>query len=378
MPPVGLMIKPASGRCNLRCRYCFYRDEANHRKEADYGIMSESPLDRLLQRVFDYAEGEVSVVFQGGEPTLAGLPFYENYLRLVKQYNRKNLPVYNSIQTNGVLIDENWVELFRRGRFLVGLSLDGPLVVHDRLRPDAFGKGTAKQVLHAAQMLKKAGVDVNILCVVTATNADNAKRLYNFYKKQGFGYLQFIPCIESFDGDGGKDYALTAEEYGKFLTDLFHCWYEDAIKGSPLYIRYFDNLMQVIAGRVPEYCGMRGGCANQYVCEADGGIYPCDFYVLDEYRLGSILTDSLQDCDRKRKEITFVEQSRRLPEDCLACPYFRLCRSGCMRERKHGKSRYCEGYKAFFRTAAPALQTLLAQLMKRRERQNLDTVWHQR
>ncbi len=364
MPPVGLMIKPASGRCNLRCRYCFYRDETEHRCEADYGVMSEATLDSLLKRVFAHAQGEVSVVFQGGEPTLAGLQFYDTYLRLVKKYNEKNLPVHNSIQTNGVLIDGQWVDLFRRGRFLVGLSLDGPPVVHDRLRPDAAGRGTAARVLHAARLLRHAGVDCNILCVVTAANADSAKRLYHFYQSRGFGYLQFIPCIESLDGDAGKDYALTAEDYGRFLTDLFHCWYEDALKGRPLYIRFFDNLLQSLTGRMPEYCGMRGGCAVQYVCEADGSIYPCDFYVLDEYRLGNVASDSLQDCDERRKQLKFVERSRRLPADCPVCPYFRLCRGGCMRERKDGKSRYCEGYKAFFRSAAPALQTLLARLTK--------------
>ena len=148
------------------------------------------------------------------------------------------------------------------------------------------------------------------------------------------------------------------------FTDLFHCWYEDALKGRPLYIRFFDNLLQSLAGRMPEYCGMRGGCAVQYVCEADGSIYPCDFYVLDEYRLGNVASDSLQDCDERRKQLKFVERSRRLPVDCPVCPYFRLCRGGCMRERKDGKSRYCEGYKAFFRSAAPALQTLLARLTK--------------
>ena len=133
-----------------------------------------------------------------------------------------------------------------------------------------------------------------------------------------------------------------------------------------LNIPFYDkDLISMAAGLPPEACSLRGTCACQFVFEADGSCYPCDFYVLDEYRLGNVASDSLQDCDERRKQLKFVERSRRLPVDCPVCPYFRLCRGGCMRERKDGKSRYCEGYKAFFRSAAPALQALLSQLMKR-------------
>ena len=164
MPPLSIMIKPASGSCNLSCRYCFYADEMSLRKVASYGIMDESTLENVIRKALDAANGTCAIVFQGGEPTLAGLPFFEKAVALQKRYNHKRLTVYNAIQTNGLLVDGKWAEFFSRNHFLVGLSLDGPKELHDRYRLDLEGKGTYNRVFHTTQLLEKHGVESSSQC----------------------------------------------------------------------------------------------------------------------------------------------------------------------------------------------------------------------
>ncbi|MBQ5770889.1 MAG: radical SAM protein, partial [Clostridia bacterium] len=165
MPPISLLIKPASGACQYRCKYCFYADVMNNREISNYGNMTFETLETLVKRAMNYAEGSVSFAFQGGEPTLAGLDFYKELIRLEKKYNR-GLQVFNSIQTNGGLIDDEWAKFLSENRFLVGLSLDGTKELHDKYRKNAMGEGTYERTLKTAELFQKHGVEFNILCVV--------------------------------------------------------------------------------------------------------------------------------------------------------------------------------------------------------------------
>lgn len=198
MPNLSLLIKPVSGACNLRCRYCFYLDESAHRQTACFGTMSETTLQTLVRRAFAYADGPVSFAFQGGEPLLAGKAFYRRVLALQKQYNTRRLPVTNALQTNGTLLDEEWAELFAEGQFLVGISLDGPASLHDRYRVDTAGAATHARALQGAEILKKHGVPYNILCVVTQQIAAAPDTVFDALAPHG--YLQFIPCLDALDG----------------------------------------------------------------------------------------------------------------------------------------------------------------------------------
>ena len=167
MPPLSLLIKPASSACNMRCGYCFYADEAMNRAVASYGMMSEETIENIVRKACAFAEGSLSIGFQGGEPTLRGLPFFRHFASLLRKYNTKNLRVTLALQTNGLLLDEEWARFLHDEHFLVGLSIDGTQSVHDRLRKDAFGEGTFERVLAAAQLLEKHKVDFNVLTVVT-------------------------------------------------------------------------------------------------------------------------------------------------------------------------------------------------------------------
>lgn len=177
MPPLSMLIKPASSACNLRCGYCFYADEAMNRSVYSFGMMSEETLENVVRRAFDFADTHLSIGFQGGEPTLRGLPFFRRFAALVRQYNAKKLPVSFAIQTNGTLLDDEWARFLHDEQFLVGLSLDGTPALHDRMRKDACGQPTSDLVLAAAALLKKHNVDFNVLTVVTAHIAKNIGRV---------------------------------------------------------------------------------------------------------------------------------------------------------------------------------------------------------
>ncbi len=344
MPPLSVLIKPASGRCNMRCAYCFYADVAQHRVQENFEMMSPETLEILIRKALAFAEGSCTFMFQGGEPTLAGLPFFEKAVTLQKQYNVKKLKVQNAIQTNGLVLDAAWAEFLAKNHFLVGLSLDGDGELHNMLRPDAKGKGTYARVTQAADRLKKAGCDVNILCVVTKDVARHGARVYSALKR--YGYLQFIPCIDSFDGAG--EYGLNAALYGKFLHTVFQAYYQDFLQGKYVSERTFDNWVYMLRGLPPENCAMNGVCSCNLVVEGDGGVYPCDFYVLDAWHLGNIRKDAVADLMSVPRAAEFVQNSREVAEECKSCRYRALCRGGCRRDRLDGKNRFCAAYCTFF------------------------------
>ena len=372
MPPVSIMIKPASGLCNMHCDYCFYRDEQMNRDRESYGLMTEGTLKNVIRRSLVPAEGQYSIAFQGGEPTLSGLEFFKKAAEYVKQYNRKNLKISFALQTNGYAIDEEWCRFFRDHQFLIGLSLDGTKEIHDRYRHGGSGRNSYDRVLHTAELFNRFGVEYNILTVVHREIAENIEAIYRDYREKGFHYLQFIPCLDPIgEPRGCRPWSLTPEAYGDFLIRLFDLWYADYRKNRQPYIRQFENYLWVLLGYLPEACDQRGFCGNQLVAEADGSVYPCDFYVLDEYRLGNLNTDRLPAVDEKRKAIRFTERSLVLPQTCRNCAYFRICRGGCYRHRPEegeegirGLNWFCNAYKRFFGHALEKMTEIADEIRK--------------
>lgn len=361
MRALSLLIKPASGGCNMRCRYCFYADVAASREVKNYGVMSTDTLEVIVRRALSEADGRCFFGFQGGEPTLAGLNFFRAFIELEKKYNTRNLRVGHSLQTNGLLIDGEWAAFLAENRFLVGLSVDGGKQVHDGLRPDAAGKGTHNRCLAAARRMSKAGVEFNILTVVTRQLAAHPDKAYRFYRQQGFRYLQFIPCLDGLDGGPGS-HSLTAEQYGKFLCRVFDLWYADLEKGEYLSIRAFDNYIRMLAGQPPENCAMLGVCNAYPVVEADGSVYPCDFYCTDPYYLGNIADHSFEELLTGEAAQRFMAPSRETDGECRACEYCHICRGGCRRDREPliggmpSSNRFCESFRAFFGHCLPRME----------------------
>ena len=373
MPPISLLIKPASGSCNMRCRYCFYTDEAENRAVASMGRMTPEAMRLIADKALAWADGDCTFAFQGGEPSLAGLDFFRSLTDYVSAHpNPRGVRVHYAFQTNGYALDEAWAQWFAQNKVLVGISLDGPKELHDRYRVDREGKGTFNRVMAAIRLLEKHGVDFNILTVVSAANARRGQQVYSFFKKQGFRYQQYVECLDPIgEVQGGHEYSLTPERYEAFLKSVFNAWYQDMRAGRYVYNRYFENLMMLLTGQAPESCNLRGVCSPQWVIEADGSVYPCDFYALDQWRLGNILTDSFETMEEVRQTSGFMEWSRRLPEDCKACRWLPLCRNGCRRNREPvtadstGKNYFCAAYKHFLEYACPRLMEI-CQLLRQR------------
>lgn len=363
MPALSLLIKPASGNCNMRCRYCFYADELDNREIRSYGKMSVDTMHTIVDKAMEYGDYECTIAFQGGEPTLAGLDFYRDLVAYVTAHeNPKKLKIHYALQTNGYLINEEWAAFLGENHFLVGVSLDGLKEIHDRYRLDAAGKGTYQRVISAIRLLEKHQVEYNILTVVTAATARNGQKIYNYFKKNHFGYQQYIECLDPIGEEPGQhEYSLTPEKYGEFLKSMFDAWYLDMRSGTYVYNRYFENLMMIMAGQQPESCNMRGVCGKQWVFEADGSVYPCDFYALDQWCLGNINKNSFEEMDQKRDELGFIQWSMRQQEDCQKCRWFGLCRNGCRRNREPvtaehtNRNYFCKSYQMFFEYAYPRL-----------------------
>ena len=366
MPALSLLIKPASGNCNMRCRYCFYADELDNREIRSYGKMSVDTMRTIVDKAMEYGDYECTIAFQGGEPTLAGLDFYRDLVAYVTAHeNPKKLKIHYALQTNGYLINEEWAAFLGENHFLVGVSLDGLKEIHDRYRLDAAGKGTYQRVISAIRLLEKHQVEYNILTVVTAATARNGQKIYNYFKKNHFGYQQYIECLDPIGEEPGQhEYSLTPEKYGEFLKSMFDAWYLDMRSGTYVYNRYFENLMMIMAGQQPESCNMRGVCGKQWVFEADGSVYPCDFYALDQWRLGNIQENSFEEMDEKRDGLGFIQWSMRQQEDCQKCRWFGLCRNGCRRNREPvtvehtNRNYFCKSYQMFFEYAYPRLEEI--------------------
>lgn len=371
MQDISLLIKPVSGNCNMQCTYCFYRDETKNRKKESFGIMKEATLEVIIKKTLRYAKSECTIAYQGGEPTLRGLAFYEKSIEFQKQYNVNHVKINNAIQTNGYDLNESWIRFFSEYDFLVGISLDGIKRTHDKYRKHSEGGGSFEQIMKTVQQLMQHGVAFNILTVVNSQTAKQIDKIYKFYKKNHLEYLQFIPCLEPFLGEPGKqEYSLTPERYGTFLKELFDLWFEDAKSGCQPYIRQFENIIGMLLGMAPEACDQRGICGQQYVIEADGSVYPCDFFVLDDYYLGNLVLEDFKQIDRTRETIKFIESSTWFSEECRRCEYFYLCRGGCKRQRissenEGNKSIFCLSYQMFFKHTLGRWKELADEISKK-------------
>ncbi len=358
MNELSLLIKPVGSRCNLACSYCFYKQITADRDD-EKNVMSDETVRVLLDRVFAVRPSALSIAFQGGEPTLAGLDWYDRFLTQLAEKNTRGAPVFLSLQTNGMQIDDRWAALFKTYGFLVGLSLDGDRTTNDRFRMDRAGNSVYARILAAAEILSKHDVPFNVLSVLTDESAYEIERTYAAFRQEGFRFLQFIPFV-----DEGTGQSLGNDAYAFFLKRIFSLWYRDFQAGNYISIRHIDNYIRILLGDLPENCAMCGVCGRYYTVDADGSLYPCDFYCRDSDRLGSVFDSSAFTGSEKHR--TFLEASHQIHAFCASCSYAFLCRGGCRRDRTDAltKNRYCEAYRAFFEDAFEQMQHVARQIMQ--------------
>ena len=351
---VSLLIKPASSACDLRCAYCFYRDVADHRARAVLPLMDAATSHAVVDRALAVGpDVQVTFAFQGGEPTLAGLGFFRDFTSYVDT-RRADQHVSYALQTNGYTLDAEWADFLADHNFLVGISVDGPAKLHDVLRPDAALKPTHARVMESIRLLHEAGVDVNVLTVLSAEVARHPRELFDFYVAERLDYVQLIPCLADLDGEA-DEHALTPQAFAAFYQEFFDLWLAEVERGHYISVALFDTVMQLALGQVPQACGALGVCAPQYVVEANGDVYPCDFYALDEWRLGNIRESSLDGLSAAPAMRAFLSEPRRACEACKDCPFERVCHRGCKRTNaSYYDETYC-GYRAFLEYAVQPL-----------------------
>lgn len=359
-PRIGsLLIKPVSALCNLDCSYCFYLDrEADPYQALPHRRMDLETLERLVDTYLFYSYPSSAFAFQGGEPALAGVEFFHALAAFQKRYGRDGQEVSNSIQTNGVLLDDEWCALFHEYKWLVGISLDGPEAMHDRYRLDRQGKGSWARVMTGIECLKRNRIEFNVLCVVSQANVEQPGEVYRFFRSLGIEYIQYIPLAE-FDLSGAPiESTITAEQYGRFLCGTFDAWWPERRR---VHIRYFENIAEALAGRKPSNCTMHETCDSYVVVEYNGDVYPCDFFVEKPWKLGNVNVDSWPELAGRRRRYEFAANKTLAHPECAICEYRNVCHGGCPKLR-HGPRRdfsdldsFCPAYKMIFAKAVGPL-----------------------
>lgn len=359
MKQITLLIKPASSNCNLRCSYCFYNDVSEHREHKEYEMMSNETTIQLITQALNSVDddGKVSFCFQGGEPTLSGLAYFQFFIDTVNKHKKKHTIQY-ALQTNGTTINEQWCTFFHEHKFLIGVSLDGYEQNMDHFRYDVKYNGVFQKVLRCTKLLEKYQVEYNILTVVSKQLSKEPEKLYQFYQKHHFHYVQLIPCLPSLEQgkEIDKETALTPKDYANFFIRFFDCWKKDINTNRYIDINLFNLIIGMFQGQPPYQCGMLGKCFIQFVVEGDGGVFPCDFYVLDNLKMGNLHQDSLLSMLESKQATSFLEEEYPTKQPCQTCRFIKLCNGGCKRQNVcYLDDTYC-GYQALLEHILKALQ----------------------
>lgn len=357
-PLTSILIKPAGPDCNLACGYCFYLSKSEMFGSNKSHRMDLNILEELIHQALDQDIELVTFIWQGGEPTLMGLDFYRQVIHFQEQYGNGQI-IGNSFQTNGILIDNQWAQFFKKYNFLVGLSIDGPGHVHNYYRRKSNGQRTHQKVVNSANILLDNGVEVNALTVVNNYSVQYPEEIYTFHKQLGLTYMQFIPCIET-DPTDQLQYAPFSVEpgtYGEFLCQLFDLWISDFVDGKPTTsIRYFDSLFYHYVDLEPPECTLNSFCGNYIVVEHNGDVYSCDFFVEPQWNLGNISEGKMIDMFNSEQQLRFGAEKANLPIICSQCNWLRYCRGGCTKDRIHnqqagGLNYLCSAYQMFLEHA---------------------------
>lgn len=371
--PFSLLIKPASADCNLRCAYCFYLDRAQLYPETHVHRMSDEVLERMISSFMKTEQAQYSFGWQGGEPTLMGLDFFKRVTELQQKHGRSGTCVANGLQINGMLLDDDFAGHLARYNFLVGISLDGPAEIHDRYRRFADGQGSHARVMKAVDTMKRHGVEYNILTLVNNINVKRPRDIYQYLCEHGILYHQYIECVE-FDKAGRlQPFAITGEQWGDFLCAVFDEWFKhDTRKVS---VRLFDSILAMMVDGVANVCAMGKDCRQYFVVEHNGDIYPCDFFVRPELKLGNIMTGSWPEFQESKIYREFGERKHRWNARCAECEFLRYCAGDCPKNRPtqgadpKQLSVLCSGWLQFYRHTIDRFKQLANEIRREREAQ---------
>lgn len=391
------MVKPGGARCNIDCDYCFYLHKSELLAHPSHSQMNGVTLEQHIRQYIEAQTGdEVVFSWQGGEPTLMGLPFFERIVALQQQYAKPGQRIANDLQTNGIALDERWIAFLSQHGFHVGLSIDGPQALHDAYRKTRSGKSTFTQVMEAASRLKAAGIPFAALCVVNRLNALHPKEVYRFlvdevgtwriqftpavepklYRQQAPAQLspQLLPVIGSVEARPDHpqsivtSWSVDPDDYGNFLIGVWEEW--KARDLGKVHVNLFETLIAQAAGLPAQTCTQSEFCGKAIAVEHDGEVFSCDHFVYPEYRLGNLHTTHLGDLAFSQQQRTFgLDKRQKLPGQCRQCAYLRLCWGECPKNRllktekgEPGLNYLCSGLYHFFEHVGPDVVQILKTL----------------
>ena len=386
-PRFHLLAKPSGSTCNIDCKYCFFLS-----KEALYPNekhrMSEATLEAYIRQLLEsHRLPEVTIAWQGGEPTLMGLEFFRKAVAIADRLRRPEQKVQHTFQTNGIALDDEWCEFLKAKDFLVGLSVDGPGDIHDTNRVTRGGRGTFDLVMKGWQHLRKHGVEFNILCTVNAANQAHGRRVYQFFRDElGATWIQFIPIVEratpetiaianlgwserpkekrllyTQTGSLVTERSVSGAQYGQFLVDVFEEWVRHDV--GTVYVQLFDVTLEAYFGSY-KLCIHAPTCGNGPALEYNGDLYACDHFVEPRYKLGNIHKVHMLELVGSSMQRKFGQDKRdTLTRQCQQCEVRPLCNGGCPKDRfvdskdgEPGHNYLCEGFYRFFTHTRPAMQ----------------------
>lgn len=387
-----IMLKPVGSLCNLDCSYCYYLEKENLYKDSSKHFMSEELLERFIKEYLQsQTKAEVLFTWHGGEALMRPIKFYQKALSLQKKYGNGR-PIDNAIQTNGVLLTDEWCQFFKENNFLVGISIDGPQQFHDKYRHTKQGKPTFTQVMEGIELLKKHQVEYNAMAVINSHNVKHPLEVYNFFKEIGCQFMQFSPIVErtsSLQGEmrhstptvkGDADlapYSVTAEEFANFYIEIFNEWVKKDV--GKVYIQLFDSTLANWLGEQPGVCTLAKYCGHAGAMEFNGDVYSCDHFVYPEFKIGNIYQQSLTSMMYSDKQQKFGNSKfSTLPRQCRECRYLFACYGECPKNRfstdkygEYGLNYLCSGFYKFFDHVRPYMDYMKEEFLNQRPPANV-------
>ena len=361
MDDFQVFVKIAGSNCNLRCSYCYYTPYS----EPGESVMPDDILEIYIRRHIEASRDRtIAFSWHGGEPTLYGLDGFRNIVKIQKKYCPQNRRILNGIQTNGILLDDEYCEFFAEEQFVVGLSLDGPERCHDFNRVTANGEPTHRRVLESLARLKRYGVTVECLCVVHAENSRLPEEVYDFFRSMDIRWLTFLPLVEILPDGAICERSVSSEDWGEFLCTVFDIWRDRDI--GRIQIQLFEEITRAALGVGPSLCVLRRMCGGVPVLDASGNLYCCDRFMRPEYLLGNIRESTLTEMLNSARQQSFGRAKfQRIPAQCQNCSVLDMCNGGCPKDRvlqnRDGEPEVnylCSGFRRFFLHARPFVQAV--------------------
>jgi uncharacterized protein len=372
-----VLAKPTGPICNLDCSYCFFLSKEALYPGDRFRMADEVLRSYLTQLLAAHPDGDVTVAWQGGEPTLMGVDFFRRSVELVEELRRPGQRVQHTIQTNGTLLTDEWCALLARHRFLVGLSIDGPPELHDAYRVDKRGEPTSDKVLRGLRLLQDHGVEVNVLCTVHRANQDHPLEVYRYFRDDlGLRHIQLIPIVERDndtgfqEGDTVTDRSVEPQAWGRFLTAVFDEWVVHDV--GTVFVQMFDAALAAWLGLPSTLCIFRETCGDALALEHNGDLYSCDHFVEPAHLLGNILTTPMGELVASPQQVAFGRaKAETLPGQCHRCEVRFACNGECPKNRfatsvdgEPGLNHLCAGYYRFF-THIDGCMRIMADLVRR-------------